>query len=287
MDGSAAPGDPAGWLADLAGRARVHHTPGGGGAMVWHDWGDGVPMVLLHGGHGSWNHWCRTIEPLIAAGYRVLAADLPGLGDSDDPGPPYTAEGLAEIVAHGIARLVPGAAFHLAGFSFGAVIGAVVAEQLDGRVLSFNMVGAAGFGPRPREPGSLVRIHPGMEADELRAAARTNMEWLMIADPAFVDELAIHIQITNSLRARTVSRPLSNTTRLLDALGGLLAPVNAVWGSRDRTLAGGGLDQRIALLRETRPDTNVEVLDGIGHWTQYEAAADYAQLLVTMSGGAR
>ena len=286
MDGSPVPGDPEGWLAALAGRARVHHTPGGGGAMVWHEWGDGVPLVLLHGGHGSWNHWCRTIEPLAGAGFRVIAADLPGLGASDDPGPPYTAEGLAGIVAHGISSLTGGAEFHVAGFSFGAVIGAVVAERLDDRVLSFNIVGAAGFGPRPREPGSLMRIHPGMSADELRAAARNNMEWLMIADPANVDELAIHIQITNSLRARTVSRPLSNTTLLLDAVGGLAAPVNAVWGSRDRTLAE-GLDRRIALLRETRPDAAVEVLDGIGHWTQYEAAEDYVRLLVGMTARAQ
>ena len=285
MGGHAGPeDDPAEWLSDIAGRARVHHTPGGAGMMVWHEWGDGVPLVLLHGGHGSWNHWCRNVEPLAAAGFRVLAADLPGLGDSDDPGPPYTADGIGAVVAHGISRLIGTADFHLAGFSFGSVIGAVVAERLDGRVLSFNMVGAAGFGPRPRGPERMVRIHAEMDRERQRSAARNNMEWLMIADPAQVNDLAAHIQIVNSTRARTVSRPISATTRLLDALPGLMTPVNAVWGSLDRTLSG-RLDERLELLREARPDAAIEILDGIGHWTQFEADETYTRLLASMAGG--
>ena len=32
-------------------------TPCGEGTMVWRAWGGGVPLVLLHGGFGSWTHW--------------------------------------------------------------------------------------------------------------------------------------------------------------------------------------------------------------------------------------
>jgi alpha-beta hydrolase superfamily lysophospholipase len=57
------------------------------GGMIWHAWGpDNAPtFVLLHGGSGSWTHWIRNIEPLVAEGYRVLAVDLPGFGDSEAP----------------------------------------------------------------------------------------------------------------------------------------------------------------------------------------------------------
>lgn len=277
--------DPKVWLADIASRAERRETLSAAGAMVWHIWGEGEPLVLLHGGHGAWNHWCRNVEPLAAAGFRVIVADLPGLGDSDDPGPPYTADGLAETVTHGIKNLVgAGERVHVAGFSFGSVIGAAVAEQLDTDLGSFNLVGAAGFGPRERGPDRMIKIHPEMEPDELREAAANNMAWLMLAEPENVGELAIHIQLTNSLRARTLSRPISMTMRLMEALPNILGPVNAIWGELDRTTAG-TLEMRIDMLREERPEARVEILEGAGHWTQFEAADRYNELLVEMIRG--
>ena len=274
--------DPEGWLASIAAGAHRTETLCGTGSMVWHCWGEGEPLVLLHGGHGSWNHWCRNVVALAAAGFHVHAADLPGLGDSDDPGPPYTAEGIAEIVRYGITRLFGrDRLLHIVGFSFGSVVGGVVAEALGPQVASFNMVGAAGFGPRRRSPNSMVRIVDDMGEAERRAAARNNMQWLMMADPQNVGELATHIQLVNSARARTRSRPISLTTRLLDALPNILAPVGAIWGSLDRTVMD-DLGSRISMLREQRPDARVEVLDGIGHWTQFEAADRYNGLLTGM-----
>ena len=106
----------------------------------------------------------------------------------------------------------------------------------------------------------------------------------MLADPDNVGELAIHIQLTNSLRARTLSRPISATLRLLEALPNMLGPVNAIWGSLDRTVAG-AFEQRVEMLREERPEARIEVLEGAGHWTQYEAADRYNALLVEMIRG--
>ena len=46
---------------------------------------DGTPVVLLHG-EPTWSYLYRTmIEPLAAAGHRVLAPDLIGFGRSDKP----------------------------------------------------------------------------------------------------------------------------------------------------------------------------------------------------------
>jgi len=56
---------------------------GPGGAIHWRLFGEGEPLVLVHGGHGSWLHWVRNIEAL-AKQYRVLVPDLPGFGDSGD-----------------------------------------------------------------------------------------------------------------------------------------------------------------------------------------------------------
>ncbi len=60
--------------------ATCVETPCGNAGLVWHLWGQGSaahpPVVLLHGGSGSWTHWLRNIQPLVDGGRRVLAADL-------------------------------------------------------------------------------------------------------------------------------------------------------------------------------------------------------------------
>ena len=196
--------DPQAWLNDIESRAEIKRTLCGNGHMVWHIWGEGPPIVFLHGGHGDWSHWCRNVEEIAANGFKAIAADLPGLGASDDPGPPYTAEGIGEIVHYGITNLLPESMeVSLVGFSFGSVIGAVVAEKLDVRLKSFNVVGAAGFGPRERIVNSMIKIHDAMSQEERVAAAQNNMRWLMLAHPENVGELATFMQLHNTERART------------------------------------------------------------------------------------
>jgi len=52
--------------------------------------------VLLHGGGGSWTHWVSNILPLVESGRRVLAVDLPGMGQSDMPPHGSDADALVE-----------------------------------------------------------------------------------------------------------------------------------------------------------------------------------------------
>lgn len=47
--------------------------------------GSGPPILLVHGFGASVNHWRDNIPALVAAGYRVHAIDLLGLGGSDKP----------------------------------------------------------------------------------------------------------------------------------------------------------------------------------------------------------
>ena len=47
--------------------------------------GEGPTVFLLHGLGSSLEPWRRNVQPLADAGYRVLAPDLPGHGDSDKP----------------------------------------------------------------------------------------------------------------------------------------------------------------------------------------------------------
>lgn len=45
-----------------------------------------APVVLMLHGEPSWSYLCRhMIEPVVVAGYRVIAPDLIGFGRSDKP----------------------------------------------------------------------------------------------------------------------------------------------------------------------------------------------------------
>src|SRR5262245_36091801 len=79
--------------------ARKVTTRCGAGVMVWRLWGSGEPLVLLHGGYGSWTHWIRAI-PELSRHYELWVPDLPGLGASALPPEPWTpASSAAAIVA--------------------------------------------------------------------------------------------------------------------------------------------------------------------------------------------
>ena len=43
-------------VAAVTADAEVVHTPCGDGNLVWRRWGKGRPLVLVHGGSGSWTH---------------------------------------------------------------------------------------------------------------------------------------------------------------------------------------------------------------------------------------
>src|SRR3546814_21135123 len=80
--------------------ARRLTTPCGAGQMVWRIWGEGPPLVLLHGGHGSWTHWLRNI-PVLAEHFTTIVPDLPCYGESDLPPQtdPVQAEAPAPVIA--------------------------------------------------------------------------------------------------------------------------------------------------------------------------------------------
>ena len=261
----------------IAAEAERIETPCGDGTMVWRCWGQGAPLVLLHGGYGSWTHWVRNVLPLSRQ-FRAIAPDLPGLGDSATPPEPWTAEGLAAIVVAGLDKIVPrDAELRLAGFSFGGVIGGSVAAQLGDRLRHFVVVGSNGLG-LDRSPTPLRKVPAGADTTEEFATHRYNLNQLMIADPAKIDELALYLQKTNHARARMRSRRFSRSDALAQALPRVKARLDGIWGERDAT-AYPHLDERARVLRSVQPGAGFAVVPGAGHWVQYEAADRFNALL--------
>ena len=64
------------------------------------DGGQGPTVLMLHGFPGLAYSWRHQVEPLVAAGFRVIAPDMPGYGATDSPGTvaEYTFVAMADRV---------------------------------------------------------------------------------------------------------------------------------------------------------------------------------------------
>ena len=261
-------------LASLAARATRHETPCGDGAMVWHRWGTGSPVVLLHGGSGSWTHWLRNIDALTHAGRSVWVPDLPGFGDSARPASASDADDLPAPVEDGLAALLGDAACDLVGFSFGAMVAGFIAARRPLRVRHLVLVGAPALGIDPVHPILLrgwTHLPPGPQRD---AVMRANLNALMVARPESIDAFTLALQAHNVARDRMKRRRLSRTPVLRETLRGVAAPVSGIWGSEDALYTGriGGLE---AALRSAPRFRSLQIVESAGHWVQFEAAGAF------------
>ncbi|HEY7300907.1 MAG TPA: alpha/beta hydrolase [Xanthobacteraceae bacterium] len=253
---------------EAAGKRRT--TANGADEVVWRIWGRGDPLVLLHGGTGSWLHWVRNIEPL-ARDFMLIVPDLPGSGESGMPARPISAETIAAALRQGLAALIgPETRFTIAGFSMGGLIAGYLASQSGSRAECLVLVGSSGTeGTRtPMEP--LVSWRRLATDEEKRAVHRKNLGILMLHDQHKIDDLAVHVQSRNAERSRVRGKHVSHTGALSRCLPGFSGRLAGIWGEFDATAAP-YLAERRDRLRQFRPDASFDIFPGAGHWVQYEA----------------
>ena len=82
------------------------------------DYGSGQPVVLIHGWPLSHRSWEKQVAALVDAGYRVIAYDRRGFGQSDAPWDGYDYDVLASDL-HALITQLDLAKPHLVGFSMG------------------------------------------------------------------------------------------------------------------------------------------------------------------------
>ena len=266
---------------DILKRATRHTTPCGEGDMVWHAWGEGEPLLLLHGGSGSWAHWIRNVEALAASGRNVLVPDLPGFGDSQRPPGNGDADGVVPVLAEGLPYLLGMQPVDIVGFSFGGLCAGLLAVAHPELVRRLVLVGAPGFGLREKRLTLVAWQH----LDDPRAresAHRRNLATLMLHRPESVDALAVAVQGANVPHDRMRRRKLAMTDILLRNLGAIECPVDAIYGEHDALYSDGLLDQVEVLLRTAPKFGRLLRIPQAGHWVQFEAAAAFHAALLEL-----
>ena len=65
---------------------HVHDVSVLGSTTRYVDYGEGPPLLLIHGMAGSWQSWLANI-PALGRHHRVITVDLPGFGGSEPLAP--------------------------------------------------------------------------------------------------------------------------------------------------------------------------------------------------------
>jgi pimeloyl-ACP methyl ester carboxylesterase len=255
------------------------------GNAVWHVWGAAhqaveqslqgqamavtgnvskPPLVLLHGGSGSWTHWLRNVEHLSQS-RPVWALDIPGFGDSSLPDGVSDADGLVPYVAEILANTFSGDGVDVMGFSFGGMTAGLVAAEYPNLIRQLILIGAPGLGLFRKEL-PMRGMTPNMDADAQRKVHQHNLNAMMFAHPSSVTDEVIDLQQANVARDRLRRRRIARTDVLAQAQTQWNCPVHGVWGERD-ALYQGTLSQVPQVLPRM---VSFAVVPDAGHWVMFE-----------------
>ncbi len=255
--------------------------------MVWHRWGEKTcepgfpPVVLFHGGSGSWTHWLRNIAALVQSGREVLVPDLPGFGDSAAPSLGTDADALPESIEQGLAILLGPRACDLVGFSFGGMVAGFIAAQYRARASRLVLVGAPGLGIAPEKAIRLRAWRHLAEPAQRDAIHRGNQAALMLYRSEAITELALRLHVANVLRDRMKGRSLSRTDVLARALAQVHCRVDAIYGTED-ALYRGRMHLLEPALRQAGGFVSVQLVEAAGHWVHFEQAEPFNEALLTL-----
>jgi len=249
------------------------------GVQVWHVWNRdaGHPLVLLHGGSGSWNHWVRNVEALSQQ-RAVWALDTPGLGDSELPPGAADADDLHHPLAQGLQLLFAEQAVDMVGFSFGGLVAGFLAAAYTQRIKRLVLVGIPGLG-LSNHIVNMRGFRADMTQQQRYEVHRNNLLAIMLHDEQHITPELLAMQEHNVQRDRLRKRRIARSDAMLPLQNSWQCPVYGIWGEND-ALYQGSLHQIKALLCGC--DLRAfHVVPDAGHWVQYEKAQAFNQLLLT------
>ena len=137
MPGMPAPGLPAGFERRFSRRyaqlddVRLHYVTGGPD--------DGEMVVLLHGWPQTWYAWRHVMQALAEDGYRVVAVDYRGAGESDKPLGGYDKASMAGDI-RALVHQLGATRIHLVGRDIGVMVAYAYAAQWPTEIVKLAML---------------------------------------------------------------------------------------------------------------------------------------------------
>lgn len=249
--------------------------------------GEGPLVVLLHGFPERWFSWAPQLRALAAAGYRAVAPDLRGYGDSDRPAAGYDVDTLSADIA-GLIEALGETRATVVGHDWGGALTWCVAERYPAHVRRFAVLNCPHpwvlrnvglFGSRRQLARSWYILFFGVPGLPERLIARDHAAAIprMFRGNAFdrtrfTDELLQPYR--DSIRRADDVTPMLAYYRA--ALAGGLRPMAAprpidapgllLWAEEDRALGTELISPHLTFARSLR----VERIPRCGHFVQIE-----------------
>jgi 3-oxoadipate enol-lactonase len=249
--------------------------------MLPHDEaGSGPAVVLLHAGIADRTMWSELLPEVAAAGFRVVAVDLPGFGEAAvAPGEqaPW-ADVLATMDALRIDRAT------LVGNSFGGAVALRVAVVAPERVAALVLVSA----PAPAlEPSAELEAawseeEAALERGDVEGAVRAVVDaWTQPGAPADLRDRVADMQ-RRAFELQAAAGDVAEAPDPLDEDPGALArlgmPALVMSGEADMRDFRTGAEA----LARALPDARLASIEGAGHLAPLEAPERFRALLLDM-----
>ena len=256
---------------------------------------NGIPVVLFHG-TAAWSElWRHTTPVLAAAGFHVIALDLPPFGFSDRPGS-YTRQDQAARINDVLIHLKAAPAI-IVGHSFGAGAATELAMRYPDRARALVLVDAAlGLTATPSDAPWIIQ--PKWIREILVSltitnpvATKTLLESLIEKKERALPEFVAILQRPTTQRDTTpdiadwlyyflgADRNAMSADRTAYARTRL--PVAILWGDKDNVTP---VEQALDLRTLLPPDTALTLLPGLGHIPQIEDPASFNDALLKTLG---
>lgn len=247
--------------------------------LPYDELGDGPAVLLLHAGIANRRMWDEHLEPLAAAGHRVIALDLPGFGE---------AAAGSEPVAHweDVVETMDGLAIDraaLVGNSFGGAVALRVAALYPERASSLILFSASAVPEPDPSPGLLAAWdaeETAVEAGDLDGAIEAVVSaWVPPAAAAEVRERIAAMQRRNYELQGTGEGPEFAPDRLEEEpslLAAVDCPALIAAGEGDMVDFRDAVDELAAALPRATP----KLIPDCGHLAPLEAPGEFRRLVL-------
>lgn len=251
--------------------------------------GSGPAALLLHGYPESSYIWRRVLPAVAAAGYRAVAPDLPGFGDSP-PTLPGTWERQVENVDRLHSRLELGPVA-LVVHDWGGLIGLRWACDHPDEVVAL-VISNTGFFPDGRWHGIAEAMRTDGQGEELMANMNRELfgAALRQTSPGVPDDALDEFWKAYSDDERRQSQldlyrsgDFSKLEAYEGRLGALEVPSLVLWGANDAFAPVAGAYR----FEKELADARVVVVDDAGHFLQEDAPERVAREIADFLSGVR